>query len=1166
MSGKEQLVSLAFRKSPRSSESIPSSPMGGLAKPAMREVNASAVKRRAQEIGIREQQLYWIAEKSLQTPLPSGWIEAATNDGYVYYFNEETGESIWHHPALDHYKAQYQTILQQRQEKHQEYERKKVEMEQQQQQRTLPRTESNASVISNLSNTKEQQEGLPNQTQNDFSHIDFEGKHPTDYWFDKFEFVNRERKRMEIAMESMEAKVTSAVIEQSELMHDKHDLALACKQMAAALKEANECAVSMLERKGHDRSELPSIAFEDDDNDENNEKKEKEKGKTEALSDALIENATAAARLMKFLSDDTFTAEFADDKGYKRSWEGVSKRITEEMRACFPSASDKENGSSGSDEKLQDLKARLQALAQIIVAFGEYVPAQERTYLSALIKHIRQLAPGSELVPLDAFATSMGKDAGLSSDWSRKRASEGGEEEKVRDSLSLEPPSSIAQLRRDLHDEREKSADLTKRLDITKHQYELVHAKYMGVEARLTDSMVREETFNTKFAALSESFEKMAASAAPPVPAATDSNSSRSSSGGGANGATSGGTGLTTDDIKDLVDKLGVMTSEVDRANKRAVEAESRIETIMTEERRLREVELPALRVKLEKKKTKNQDLCTKLVEIETVSKSYYGDLQDSMKEQTRLEGVVGVLEKKLDKSSEKPASASTGGAGAGGVHLKQVNEQLQLKLQDEMSRTKHMERTVADAHGELAEQKQDNVKFKNMNSALESQIVRHRETEKDQKKEIEMLISRNDRLEDERTSLQHKVLELKRVTLLLNDRIIELQGNIRVFARMRPPSKQELTAHSAEHMAHLARFPDFNSLEFDRALFEFDRVFEGAASQEDVYEEVMPAVRTVMNGSRVCIFAYGQTGSGKTHTMMGDYEGYFKAKKSGRMPGEGSDMRGVNVRALQSIFALATVDSEEVRTVVRMSLVEVYNEKVVDLLSVEAEAVAAAMDSGSGAGGGRANRDMKLFGTSSGGGSGSGAAAGVELPGLEVRLGKNGSYVEGLSEHIVTGEEQVMALIEKGQVLRTVASNNINEHSSRSHLVIIVRVVRENVISGSVTSGHMTLVDLAGSERLKTTNASGQRLREAQHINKSLSALGDVISSLGTGQKHVPYRNSKLTFLLQDSLREGSKVLMFVNVSPVPDYSSESTASLNFACRCRAVQLGQSSLTRVYK
>ena len=154
----------------------------------------------------------------------------------------------------------------------------------------------------------------------------------------------------------------------------------------------------------------------------------------------------------------------------------------------------------------------------------------------------------------------------------------------------------------------------------------------------------------------------------------------------------------------------------------RAVEAEGRTEKILAEERRLRG-EIPALRVKLEKKKTKNQDLCAKLVELETVSKSYYSDLQVSTKQQTRLEGLVRELERKLETTAEKAASAAATSAGAGG-HLKQAHEQLQLKLQDEMSRTKHMEKTVAEAQGELGEQKQENVKLSNMNAALESQLA----------------------------------------------------------------------------------------------------------------------------------------------------------------------------------------------------------------------------------------------------------------------------------------------------------------------------------------------------------------------------------------------------------------------------------------------------------
>eukprot|EP00636_Phaeomonas_parva_P018397 CAMPEP_0118853442 /NCGR_PEP_ID=MMETSP1163-20130328/2029_1 /TAXON_ID=124430 /ORGANISM="Phaeomonas parva, Strain CCMP2877" /LENGTH=149 /DNA_ID=CAMNT_0006785993 /DNA_START=69 /DNA_END=518 /DNA_ORIENTATION=+ len=134
----------------------------------------------------------------------------------------------------------------------------------------------------------------------------------------------------------------------------------------------------------------------------------------------------------------------------------------------------------------------------------------------------------------------------------------------------------------------------------------------------------------------------------------------------------------------------------------------------------------------------------------------------------------------------------------------------------------------------------------------------------------------------------------------------------------------------------------------------------------------------------------------------------------------------------------------------------------------------------------------------------------------------------------------------------RSTASNNVNEHSSRSHLVLQVKVLRR----GS-QHGLLSLIDLAGSERLKNTSAQGQRLKEAQNINKSLSALGDVIAALGSSQGHVPYRNSKLTFLLQDSLGPSSKVLMFVNINPAFNSAGESTCSLNFASRCRSVQLG---------
>jgi len=121
------------------------------------------------------------------------------------------------------------------------------------------------------------------------------------------------------------------------------------------------------------------------------------------------------------------------------------------------------------------------------------------------------------------------------------------------------------------------------------------------------------------------------------------------------------------------------------------------------------------------------------------------------------------------------------------------------------------------------------------------------------------------------------------------------------------------------------------------------------------------------------------------------------------------------------------------------------------------------------------------------------------------------------------------------------------------------VSVDRENVTNGLRTRGCLTLVDLAGSERVKITDASSVALRESQHINKSLAALTDVITAFSAGQKQIPYRNSKLTFLLQESVRENAKVVVLVNINPIEDYINESIYSLNFASKCRSVKLGAS-------
>lgn len=248
-------------------------------------------------------------------------------------------------------------------------------------------------------------------------------------------------------------------------------------------------------------------------------------------------------------------------------------------------------------------------------------------------------------------------------------------------------------------------------------------------------------------------------------------------------------------------------------------------------------------------------------------------------------------------------------------------------------------------------------------------------------------------------------------------------------------------------------------------------------------------------------------------------------------MEGSESD-RGVNFRALQELFTIRDdrIAAGNFECTMKLSILEVYNETIVDLLD-------------------------NSNGSSS---SGNNQPAGVVAKGLDVRMGKTGVYVDNLIEVEVFNENDVIDLMKLGHSHRSVGSHDFNEHSSRSHLVLSIQIETVQRTENRRRVSKLHLIDLAGSERVSKTAASGQRLKEAQNINRSLSALGDVIAALGASSKHVPYRNSKLTFLLQDSLSGNSKVLMFVNVSPVQWNAWETLCSLNFASRCRNIALGQ--------
>ncbi|XP_061669395.1 kinesin-like protein KIFC3 isoform X2 [Syngnathoides biaculeatus] len=335
-----------------------------------------------------------------------------------------------------------------------------------------------------------------------------------------------------------------------------------------------------------------------------------------------------------------------------------------------------------------------------------------------------------------------------------------------------------------------------------------------------------------------------------------------------------------------------------------------------------------------------------------------------------------------------------------------------------------------------------------------------------------------------------------------IHNQLVQLKGNIRVLCRVRP-------VDGAQEESVLTFDPDddcvlYLSNKGKVVTFALDKVFPPQATQEEVFAEVESLVTSCVDGFNVCIFAYGQTGSGKTYTMEG-------------VPSD----PGLNQRALHLLFSQVTDKSPEWEFHICVSMLEIYNETLRDLLGDK------------------------------------------QADKLDIKMNPDGSgqlYVPGLTRVAVRTVDDVNKVLEAGRASRATACTNLNERSSRSHALLVVSVTGLNGTTGSRTQGKLNLVDLAGSERLRKSGAEGGRLREAQHINKSLSALGDVINALRCKHAHVPFRNSRLTFLLQDSLQGDSKTLMMVQVSPVLRNVTESLCSLKFAQRVRSVELNSSS------
>ncbi|XP_065838084.1 kinesin-like protein KIF25 isoform X2 [Oscarella lobularis] len=421
-----------------------------------------------------------------------------------------------------------------------------------------------------------------------------------------------------------------------------------------------------------------------------------------------------------------------------------------------------------------------------------------------------------------------------------------------------------------------------------------------------------------------------------------------------------------------------------------------------------------------------------------------------------------------------------------------------------------------------------------------------------------------------------------------LHNELVEIRGNIRVHCRVRPILDLDNSDKSGwDEPIIMAIDEEIVSVQppavrrtFQAELppaktYEYDRVYGPDDGQANVFQDVKPLIVSLLDGYNVCIMAYGQTGSGKTHTMLGNPESdqpYYGEDSSPVTEAR----EGIVPQSAREIFRLLEAKGDELASYsVDVSLLEIYNNEIRDLIS------------------GQNKLDANT-----------GPEGTIEVPSLQTRS--------------VSSVTELMKLVRRGTSRRAEDATLIHDHSSRSHFVVTLTVTliykfsdvllsesqplisfmrrqpREATVltpplsrtspldSPSVLScaSSMTdfgvvyspsliaeskvrvktklqLVDLAGSECVGMSGVRGSALRESSYINRSLSALADVLGALAESSSHIPYRNSKLTYLLQDSIGGDAKLLIVTCVSPTQKYLAESQQTLGFGCRARMVQRG---------
>lgn len=362
-----------------------------------------------------------------------------------------------------------------------------------------------------------------------------------------------------------------------------------------------------------------------------------------------------------------------------------------------------------------------------------------------------------------------------------------------------------------------------------------------------------------------------------------------------------------------------------------------------------------------------------------------------------------------------------------------------------------------------------------------------------------------------------------------LHEELQALRGNIRVVCRVRPPLPSARAPQALAVSFPVEAAIKVRASERWQQEFEFSAVLEPSASQDRVFDEVWPALRSCADGYNCTIFAYGQTGSGKTHTVLGS---------------NGED--GVAPRALRALFETFEKEAQDApgstQRVISVSMLEIYNETVRDLLCS----------------GGPSDAQQSSLGSPGSRRTGASLGAVLEVSALgpftPEQVAAGAERVPGRTWRTASRPEDALAVLEEGLRARATAATALNASSSRSHALLCLKIVDP---SRELPTAALNLVDLAGSERVAKSEAEGTQMKEAQAINKSLSALGSVVAALQERAPHVPFRNAKLTSVLQDSLGGSSKVLLVCCVAPEAEFAAETLSTLAFAQRASQTELG---------